>query len=102
VYEDNFPPLTFADLSKAVQRESWGGLGQVPDDSGADVLNGLPVQSAASNAALNSLANTQASNLISPYYVNILGLQIPTQTLAIGGIAVAALLLFSSMGGRRR
>lgn len=101
MYDNNFPPLTFADLSKAVQRESWGGLGQVPDDSGADALNALPVQSAAANALLNNMASNQATALTSPYYVNFLGMQIPTQTLAIGGIAIAALVLFSSMKGRR-
>lgn len=102
MYDNNFPPLTFSDLTKAVQRESWG-LGQVtcPDGSQApDTLSCLPVNT---NIGANQIANTifgaTASAAEQPYYQNIFGLQVPTSVLVIGVVGLIALA--AAMGGRR-
>jgi len=95
-------PIRFSDLTKAVQRSA--GLGQVtcPDGSTApDALSCLPVETLPAGGGLLPVAAGTASAAESPYYINILGLQIPTTYAVIGGILIAGLLI-GSMGGRRR
>lgn len=103
MYADNFPPLTFADLSKAIQRESWG-LGQVtcPDGSSAsDALSCLPVETTGSGGGgFQPIFNQMAANAESPYYLTVGGMQISMSTLIIGGL-VLLIGVGAMLGGRR-
>lgn len=103
MYADNFPPLTFADLSKAIQRESWGGLGQVtcPDgSSAADALSCLPVETTPGGGGFQPIFNQMAANAESPYYLTVGGMQISMSTLIIGGL-VLLIGVGAMLGGRR-
>jgi hypothetical protein len=95
--------LTFADMAKAVQRSA--GLGQVtcPDGSMApDALSCLPVQTPAETAPVNALFSAESAAGEQPYYQTVLGMQIPTSTLLIGGIIAAIALGAAFFGGARR
>lgn len=111
MYADNFPPLTFADLSKAIQRESWGGLGQVdsspnylcPDGTNApqnNPLNCLSTETTPGGGGFQPIFNQMAANAESPYYLTVGGMQISMSTLIIGGL-VLLIGVGAMLGGRR-
>lgn len=92
-------PLTFSDLSKAVQRSAGlAGLGQCPDGT----LDCLPVETQPSGGGLLPVTSGESSTAISPYYTTIGGLQISNSTLVIGGIIAAIALGAAFLGGARR
>ena len=98
--------ITFDDLAKAMQRESWGpaGLGQVtcPDGSSApDALSCLPVESPGGGGLL-PVVSAIASQAEQPYYVNLFGMQVPTPVLFVGGAAVLLWAFSLIAGGGRR
>lgn len=103
MYSNDFPPITFSDLAKAMQRESWGGgLGQVtcPDGSSApDALSCLPVETTG-GGGFQPIFNQMAANAESPYYLTVGGMQISMSTLIIGGL-VLLIGVGAMLGGRR-
>lgn len=102
MYSNDFPPITFSDLAKAMQRESWG-LGQVtcPDGSSApDALSCLPVETTGGGGGFQPIFNQMAANAESPYYLTVGGMQISMSTLIIGGL-VALIAVGAVLGGRR-
>lgn len=97
MYADSFPPLTFADLSKAIQRESWG-LGQTCPDG---TLDCLPVDtSGTSNTTTASIFAQESAAAESPYYVTIGGAQVSMSAVILGGLA-ALIAIGIAIGGRR-
>jgi hypothetical protein len=99
--------LTFADMAKAVQRSA--GLGQVtnvplnclnPDGSvNLDCLPDLTTPGTNFTATVGTPELTAGEQ---PYYQTVLGMQIPTSTLLIGGIIAAIALGAAFLGGARR
>ena len=86
-------PLTFADLSRAVERSA--GLGQVPADYMQQVLSEEQAYEYDPNLTTDQIA-IAAQQAVQPSTVSIFGIQVPTSTLLVAGLAVGALVLFGS------
>ena len=86
-------PLTFADLSRAVERSA--GLGQVPADYMQQVLSEEQAYEYDPNLTTDQIA-IAAQQAVQPSTVSIFGIQVSTSTLLVAGLAVGALVLFGS------
>lgn len=96
MYANGFPPLTFDDLSRAVQRESWG-LGQADEVSFPIVVS--PDTAAYMNQQGDSFPVGTVNVQQPSGTISLFGQQIPVTTLALGILAVLAVGLVA--GGRK-